>query len=243
MTDRGARAAVFGGTLTALVVGLAGCGESEPSVAATATSLAPYTPGSVVQQGLDAAEQSSSAASAASASQSAVAAREAMAKMSDAIAQARLTYTVEAGQQVCSALRSGQAAGVAYSYTPSRFLAEHEHVGLGDAQGQGAALAVQNLCPEFRDDLSRAESGQWFFAPFTIPGDGSYVVGSDIPPGRYQAASSGDLITDCYWERSKPSGETLDNDYVTAAQQITAGAGALGSIFTTRGCGSWDRVG
>lgn len=74
----------------------------------------------------------------------------------------------------------------------------------------------------------------------SLPGDGVYLVGSEVAPGTYRAGSP----ADCYWERrSGLSGEFSD--------VITNGLGASDSTVTIRAsdvafssarCGTWSRI-
>ena len=69
--------------------------------------------------------------------------------------------------------------------------------------------------------------------------DGTYLVGTDIPPGVYRAP--GGAI--CYWERlSGLSGEmddVLANDISEHSRQIVE-IKATDKAFKTSGCGTWE---
>lgn len=75
--------------------------------------------------------------------------------------------------------------------------------------------------------------------PVTLDGDGTYLVGTDILPGRWKTAG-----TDfCYWARLK--NDTGDLGSIIANH---AGAGpstvtvkATDGAFSTTGCGTWTR--
>lgn len=75
----------------------------------------------------------------------------------------------------------------------------------------------------------------------TIPGDGVYMVGSDVEPGTYttQPGSWG-----CYWARlSGTSGEFQDiitNGFVDDGQALVTIA-ETDVAFETSGCGVWER--
>ncbi|MEV1042965.1 hypothetical protein AB0J01_41355 [Streptomyces sp. NPDC050204] len=57
-----------------------------------------------------------------------------------------------------------------------------------------------------------------------------------MPAGTYQTTGA---LRDCYWERTAPSGETLDNQFATSAQAVRVTVRAGDGQFTTRSCGSW----
>lgn len=79
-----------------------------------------------------------------------------------------------------------------------------------------------------------------------FPGDGTYVVDSDIKPGTYRSdGPQGGLITSCYWARlSSTSGET--NDIIAnnaTSGQTTVTIAATDKAFTTTGCKAWKKIG
>ncbi|MGQ7787935.1 hypothetical protein SD455_11185 [Nesterenkonia sp. K-15-9-6] len=86
------------------------------------------------------------------------------------------------------------------------------------------------------DDTDEAESGG-----STIPGDGVYMVGSDVDPGTYttEPGSWG-----CYWARlSGTSGEFHDiitNAFVEGGQALVTIA-ETDVAFETSGCGTWEK--
>jgi hypothetical protein len=70
--------------------------------------------------------------------------------------------------------------------------------------------------------------------------DGTWIVGEDFPAGTYQTTAT---EQDCYWDITK-SGSN-HRDYVD--QELGAGhwrvALKQGQDFTTKGCGTWTKVG
>ncbi|MFJ4788333.1 hypothetical protein [Streptomyces sp. NPDC088794] len=79
-----------------------------------------------------------------------------------------------------------------------------------------------------------------------IPGDGTYVVGSDIKPGTYRSKGpQGGLITSCYWARlSSTSGEVKDIIANNATSgQTTVTIAATDKAFTTTGYKAWKKIG
>lgn len=108
---------------------------------------------------------------------------------------------------------------------------------------------MPKLCPKWSKVALAALKGDYV----RTYGAGTYVVkanpkdrepGSDEPeeigPGTYR--TEGDL-EDCYWERTSRSGEILDNNFATSAQEITVTIRSTDGQFTTRGCGTWKKVG
>jgi len=69
-------------------------------------------------------------------------------------------------------------------------------------------------------------------------GDGTYIVGSDIAPGRYRARN----LSFCYWERLSGLGGSFDE---TIANGNPSGSSAVVEIrptdkgFSSSGCGEW----
>jgi hypothetical protein len=74
----------------------------------------------------------------------------------------------------------------------------------------------------------------------SIPGDGVYLVGTEVAPGTYRAASP----DDCYWERrSGLSGEF--SDLITngiGAGDATVTIKASDVAFSAQRCGTWARI-
>lgn len=90
-------------------------------------------------------------------------------------------------------------------------------------------------CGEWSSDLSAViDTGE----PFS---DGTYIVGTDIRPGRYRAPGT-DL---CYWARLRGFGGELDdiiaNDLSDGSTIVSIARGDDG--FTSNRCGEWIRSG
>jgi len=92
---------------------------------------------------------------------------------------------------------------------------------------------------QIKDTYQRVLSGdieKWF-------GNGTYVVGNgpnQIPPGTYVSAKpNGALIKDAYWERTSASGDIIDNNFVSSAQQVTVTIASGDGQFTSSGMGTW----
>jgi hypothetical protein len=75
----------------------------------------------------------------------------------------------------------------------------------------------------------------------TIPGDGTFAVGSDIPAGTYRSPKpdSGN----CYWQRSKDDSDSLNS---IIANDNTAGPARVtlhrGEYFKDSGCNDWVKA-
>ncbi|MFF0289677.1 hypothetical protein [Streptomyces sp. NPDC005262] len=69
--------------------------------------------------------------------------------------------------------------------------------------------------------------------------DGVYRVGSDIKPGTYYVTD----VDGCYWERTDANGETIDNNFVTAAKRVQVTILGSDYSFNSESCGQWQPVG
>jgi hypothetical protein len=99
------------------------------------------------------------------------------------------------------------------------------------------AQAVLSFCPStlHKEDIRAYAEGSY------IPDDGTYVVGEEIAGGSWQTTGR---VSDCYWERTAPNGNILDNNYLTfASGRVTVTIRASDGSFTSEGCGDWKRVG
>lgn len=113
----------------------------------------------------------------------------------------------------------------------------------GYLKGDSRAIleaGIPKLCPTWTKSLREAVSGDyeiWF-------GNGDYEVSSEpksteesIKPGTYKI--KGDL-ENCYWERLTRSGEIIDNNFASAAREITVTVRASDGLFRSEGCeGAW----
>jgi hypothetical protein len=80
----------------------------------------------------------------------------------------------------------------------------------------------------------------------TIPGDGSYIVGTDIQPGTYQTKGpASSAIPNCYWERDSSAsgdlGSIIANDNTVGSATVTVQS--TDKLFKTSGCQDWTKVG
>ncbi|MFD8887701.1 hypothetical protein ACFV0H_35200 [Streptomyces erythrochromogenes] len=116
----------------------------------------------------------------------------------------------------------------------------------GHLKGDGQAVlkaGIPKLCPTWTKTLEEAVSGDyevWL-------SNGDYEVSSEqqpgeksVKPGTYRI--KGDL-ENCYWERLTRSGEIIDNNFASAAREITVTVRASDGLFRSEGCeGAWKPV-
>lgn len=73
-----------------------------------------------------------------------------------------------------------------------------------------------------------------------IPGDGTFRIGADIPPGTYRSVGSGS----CYWARLSGLGgnssEIIANSAADGPQVVQIAPTDV--AFKTQGCADWERV-
>ncbi|WP_108665113.1 hypothetical protein [Euzebya rosea] len=66
-------------------------------------------------------------------------------------------------------------------------------------------------------------------------GNGTFIVGQDIPAGRYRSDGTGN---GCYWERNTADGDgIIDNHFGSSPAVATV---RDGEIFRTEDCGTWS---
>jgi hypothetical protein len=114
----------------------------------------------------------------------------------------------------------------------------------GFVMGEGQipeAQAALMLCPKqphaakWRGAITRGlaeikleKNGQLF-------GDGVFLVGKEIKPGRYFTTD----VSGCYWERQNRSGGIIDNNFVSAARRVEVTIRSSDYAFHSDGCGTW----
>ncbi|GLZ32315.1 hypothetical protein Lesp02_45030 [Lentzea sp. NBRC 105346] len=97
-------------------------------------------------------------------------------------------------------------------------------------------IGIPALCVEHQGALNDVLEGN---VPF---GSGTYEIGTGkgkIKPGTYRTTRS---VDSCYWERTRPDGEIIDNNFVTHAQSITVTVAPTDGSFTNQRCGTWQLV-
>lgn len=73
-----------------------------------------------------------------------------------------------------------------------------------------------------------------------VPGDGTYLVGPDMPPGVWRSAPTDS--GNCYWARlsSTDTGDIIDNNNTTGPTVVTVRRSD--AAFESAGCSEWRRV-
>lgn len=79
-------------------------------------------------------------------------------------------------------------------------------------------------------------------APKTIPGDGTWIVGSDIAPGRYRSVVPSDALI-CSWKRIGHGGKLLDIGIGDPGQSMVITVLPSDDMIEVVDCGQWKRVG
>lgn len=77
-------------------------------------------------------------------------------------------------------------------------------------------------------------------APAGSFSDGTYLVGTQVQPGTYQASNANPGASDlCYWETTTKAGDIIDNGVNNGVMNVP------GDAFAVRvaGCGTWHSVG
>ncbi|MER5875426.1 hypothetical protein ABT119_05795 [Streptomyces sp. NPDC001910] len=80
----------------------------------------------------------------------------------------------------------------------------------------------------------------------TIPGEGTFVVGSDIKPGTYKTAGAEEsVIPNCYWARLKGTSGTFKDIIANSNSEgpTTVTISSSDGAFKTNGCKTWKKVG
>jgi hypothetical protein len=106
---------------------------------------------------------------------------------------------------------------------------------------------IVDILPSDAGFSSRHGCGTWSsdLTPRVAPGEpfgaGTYLVGSEVAPGRYRGVSSGD--SGCHWARLSAFGapdDVIDSGSFRGRGSIDIGSEDLG--FRSRGCGEWQLV-
>lgn len=71
-------------------------------------------------------------------------------------------------------------------------------------------------------------------------GPGTFLVGSEIKPGRYFSEGA---LTGCYWARQNSSGGIIDNNFVNSARRVEVTISASDYAFDSKSCGQWRPIG
>lgn len=131
---------------------------------------------------------------------------------------------------------------------PQEWLSEEEDPAASPREILKAGMP--ELCPEWSKEALPVLEGTWY--PEHTYADGTYKVAAvpgepdpdtgevAITPGRWR--TTGD-VEDCYWERTSRSGEIIDNNFATSAQEIMVTIRSSDGQFTSENCGIWKKVG
>ncbi|WP_151478232.1 hypothetical protein [Streptomyces albicerus] len=101
------------------------------------------------------------------------------------------------------------------------------------------------LCPEHPQKsklhklIGGAEERNKLEGEGRVFGAGVYRVGTEIKPGTYYVID----VEGCYWERMDANGETIDNNFITAAKRAQVTISASDYSFNSESCGQWQPVG
>ncbi|AHI01633.1 hypothetical protein KALB_8276 [Kutzneria albida DSM 43870] len=158
-------------------------------------------------------------------------------KVDLAVDQAGITPTLPASYASASALvtdvcRSAGLGGKTLS--PTEFLAAQ--VSGNSQELEILKIGIPALCPDLQGALQDVIDGN---IPF---GNGTYEIGAGdrkIKPGTYRTTGS---VDNCYWERTRPNGEIIDNNFATHATSITVTISPSDGSFTSERCGTWQLV-
>lgn len=107
----------------------------------------------------------------------------------------------------------------------------------------GAGSRVDS--PQFGAPVAVESTPAPTLPPGAFLGDGTFLVGTEVQPGRYRAKVPADSYN-CYWARLKGTEGTFND--IIANENTDRGGQALVTIlksdkaFKTSGCGIWERV-
>lgn len=102
---------------------------------------------------------------------------------------------------------------------------------------QAYRLGMPSMCPQWLRTLDAVLAGGTPLWP-----NETYEVGTkfgQVRPGTYRTTDS---VSNCYWERTAPDGEALDNNFVTHAREIKVTIRSTDGSFTSQRCGYWEQV-
>ncbi|MFQ6172557.1 hypothetical protein ACK8HX_13190 [Oryzobacter sp. R7] len=71
----------------------------------------------------------------------------------------------------------------------------------------------------------------------TRVGNDTYKVPNEMKRGTWVVKD----VEDCYWETRDDEGEILANNFVLAAPRVVAKVTRAAVVFTSQGCGTWNR--
>jgi hypothetical protein len=106
--------------------------------------------------------------------------------------------------------------------------------------------ALEGLEPEYRVMINGIEYVRVYHlneevSPTDPHGDGVYLVGVTIAPGRWRSGPDQEQDGSCYWARRKYDGILLENHYEPGGSEVLI----LPTDYEVEfdGCGMWDYLG
>lgn len=151
------------------------------------------------------------------------------------------------GKSLCKDLRAGGQEAVGFHPAQSAAQVLHDGWGVGKEGEEGSekAFVAENahipvLCPDQQPALDDAKNSNFVRGIPTGFNDGKHLIGERLAPGTYTVKEP---VEDCYWERSDSQGNIIANNFVSIAPSITVTIAPTDAGFTSRGCGSWHKVG
>jgi len=99
-----------------------------------------------------------------------------------------------------------------------------------------ATLATRSAALDARE--AAIKSTETTVAANTIPGDGTFVVGSDVQPGLYKSEGG----SRCYWSRMNAAGDDTIDNYFGAGPAVLTIQSTDGLIKTSH-CAPFTKVG
>jgi hypothetical protein len=129
-------------------------------------------------------------------------------------------------------------SGLCYYERLSGLSGELDDIIVNDLPLGRAIVEIQSTDVAFNSE----DCGDWviYFPSVTVPtfGDGDWVVGQDIAPGRYSSEGTAD---GCYWERATGFTHELDelitNDLPSGRAIVEIAPTDV--RFTSKDCGTW----
>lgn len=120
--------------------------------------------------------------------------------------------------------------------SPSSFLL-NQVSGNGEAAFRAMEIGIPMLCPRFKAEIAAVANGT------ADVQNGNYTVGNEMgnmSPGTWQATGP---ASNCYWERTSPSGEIIDNNFATHATALTVNVASTDGSVSFQECPIMEFVG
>jgi hypothetical protein len=104
--------------------------------------------------------------------------------------------------------------------------------------------AYLTLCPKhpqagkWKAGIAATVEAQKAEANGTRVGNGTYAVPGEMRRGTWAVKN----VENCYWETRDADGEILANNFILAAPRAVAKVSTRAVVFTSQGCGTWNRL-